>query len=239
MYSLKDAEQALSNFEGSAYNESFEVFPGVVAKFRDAGHILGSAITLLEMEENGQNRQVVFSGDLGRKGKPILRDPIQLEIEGEIDALIMESTYGNRTHRDPEVAVKKLGKAVRHISETRDKLIIPSFAVGRTQDLIFWLHRMMDDGDIPRMRIFIDSPLAVNITNIFRQHHDIFDAETLAFMGADEHVGALRFPEITYVASVEESKSINEYGGAADRHQRLGHVRSRADFASSAQHYRR
>ena len=213
LYTLQDAEQALSHFECTDYNQAFEVFPGVVAKFRDAGHILGSAITLLELEENGQTRKVVFSGDLGRKGKPILRDPIKLEIEGEIDALILESTYGNRTHRDPDVAVQKLGQAVRHISETRGKLIIPSFAVGRTQDLIYWLHRMMDDGDIPRMRIFIDSPLAVNISNVFRDHHDIFDTETLAFMGADDHVGALRFPEITYVGSVEESKSINDMAG--------------------------
>lgn len=213
LYTLHDAEQTLTQFECTDYNRPLEVAPGITVTFRDAGHILGSAITLLEIEEAGRTRRVVFSGDLGRKGKPILRDPVNLEVEGEIDALILESTYGNRTHKDPESAVRKLGKVVRHICETRGKLIIPSFAVGRTQDLVYWLHRLMDDGEIPRLRIFIDSPLAVNISKIFRRHQDVFDAETLAFMGADAHAGALRFPELTYVSSVEESKSINDMEG--------------------------
>lgn len=213
LYTLEDAEQALSHFESIAYATPFELLPGVRATYYDAGHILGSAVTLLEIEEDGRKRRVVFSGDLGRKGKPILRDPAPLETEGEIDALILESTYGNRLHQEPETAVGKLRALVRHICNNNGKLIIPSFAVGRCQDLIFWLHRMMDAREIAHMRIFVDSPLAVNISQLFRRHLDVFDEETLAFIGADEHKGALRFPELTYIGSVEESKSINDMDG--------------------------
>ncbi len=214
LYTEHDAVETLKLFQTLDYHKTFEVIPGVTATFSDAGHILGSAITVLELEEKGKKYRIGFSGDLGRKGKPILRDPELLDVE--LDALLLESTYGNRSHNDPSAAIIKLEKTVKNVVKKGGKLIIPSFAVGRSQDIVYWLHQLMDEGRIPRIPVFVDSPLTSNISKIFARHEDLYDEETKQFVGLDSHKGhhgPLRYPELHYTASVAESKAINEMSG--------------------------
>ena len=193
-----------------SYSEPFEPVPGVVAHFVDAGHILGSAAIVLDIEENGQSRRFWFSGDIGRKDLPLIRDPV---LPSEADTLLMECTYGDKPHRHPERAFEELRNVVYRTVERGGKVIIPSFAVGRTQELVYCLHRLIESGDIPRIPVVVDSPLAVNATDIFRAHPECFDEETLAFMEKDPHHSALGFDMVTYTRSVEESKSLNFYKG--------------------------
>jgi len=141
---------------------------------------------------------------------PILRDP---ELPNEVDYLIMECTYGDRSHDPPEKAYEELQAVVTRTVERGGKVIIPAFAVGRTQTLVYYLHQMIERGDIPRIPIFVDSPLAANVTDIFRAHPECFDEEALAFMETDPHGSAFGFDLLTYTRSVQESKAINEMEG--------------------------
>lgn len=212
LYDTHDAEQALKLFTAQRYNTEFEVANGVRAKFLDAGHILGSAIVVMDIEEQGRKIRLAFSGDLGRKGMPILRDPSDI---ADIDYLIMESTYGNRLHKPPHEAYDHLKRVMRSATDRGGKVIIPSFAVGRAQDLVYNLHRLMDDGDIPRIPVYVDSPLAVNISRVFRAHTDLYDTQARTFAAAANADGheVLKFPELTYVGSVDESKALNDKPG--------------------------
>ncbi len=206
LYTSKDAEKVLELFVDQSCGEDFPVAPGVRATFSVAGHILGAAVTVLQIEEAGRRIRLGFSGDLGRKNIPLLRDPEPVQ---GLDYLIMESTYGDRRHEAPEVAYAKLREVASRCCGSRGKLIIPSFAVGRAQDLVYHFHRMMDEGAIERLPVYVDSPLAVKITGVFREFRDRFDRETREFVEEDTHRGALFFPEVTYVSSVEESKALN------------------------------
>ena len=206
LYTVEDAIKAAWYLVGTEYNNPFEPAPGVRASFVEAGHILGSAGVVLDLEENGQRRRLMFSGDIGRSELPLLKDPVLPE---DVDYLIMECTYGDRNHKPTGNAYESLRDVVQKTTQRRGKVIIPSFAVGRTQTLIFYLHQMMEKGEIPSIPVFIDSPLAINITEIFRQHSECFDQETLQFMRNDPHGAALGFDRLKYTRSVEESKSIN------------------------------
>lgn len=210
LYTTAHAEAILERFVDKPYARPFEVTPGVVATFRDAGHILGSAITTLELDDRGVRRKLVFSGDLGRKNTPILRDPAPLD---DTDILIMESTYGDRQHGPREQIDDKLASVVDRVVASGGKLIIPAFAVGRTQELIYALHRLMDDGRIPRIPVYVDSPLATRISRVYRRHQAIFDEQTLDFIGLDEHNAALHYPELHFTESVDESKALNDTPG--------------------------
>lgn len=209
IYNQKDAEAALKNFRTATYNQKFEVVPGVVAEFFDAGHILGSSITVMDVEDKGRKIRFAFSGDLGRKETPILRDPTFIN---DIDYLIMESTYGDKNHKSREEAQNQLRKIVGEAVDRGGKIIIPSFAVGRAQELIYSLHFMMESGALPKFPIYVDSPLAVNVSKVFRKHSEIQDETAREF--ADEmKTDVLNFPEVSYVASVDESKAINDKKG--------------------------
>lgn len=175
LYTIDDAEEALGHFVGVQYEKPFPVAPGVTATFRDAGHILGSACILLEVEENARRLRVGFSGDLGRKDMPIIRDPVPVE---DLDVLIIESTYGNRDHEDPSGAEEELAGIINRTIERHGKVIIPAFAVGRTQLLIYMLHGLVEQGRIPRIPVYIDSPMACNAIEIYRSHPECFDRET-------------------------------------------------------------
>ena len=210
LYTMADAEVALQQFTDERYGQPFEVAPGVAATFYDAGHILGSAIMVLDLEEKGRRLRLCFSGDVGRKDIPILRDPTVVQ---DIDFLILESTYGNRLHPSPAEARDRLRETARRAIERGGKIIIPSFAVGRAQDLIYAFHQMMDAGEIARIPVYVDSPLAVNISSVFRRHTDMYDAQTRQFMQDDHHAGALQFDQLHYVKSVDESKSLNDKRG--------------------------
>jgi metallo-beta-lactamase family protein len=206
LYTVADAVRAAWFLVGVEYNKPFEPVPGVVATLVEAGHILGSAGVVLELEESGHSVRLMFSGDIGRADLPLLRPPVLPE---NIDYLIMECTYGNRSHKSPDAAYEGLQQIVRRTIDRGGKVIIPSFAVGRTQTLVYYLHQMMDKGEIPKIPVYIDSPLAINITDIFRQHSECFDKETIAFIRDDPHGAALGFEMLQYTRSVDESKAIN------------------------------
>ena len=212
LYTQVDAAMVAQCFVGTPYEKEFEPIPGVVARFVEAGHILGSAAVVLDIEEKGRKFRLWFSGDIGRRGMPLLRDPV---LPSDADYLLMECTYGDKTHRDPQVAFDELQEIVSKTVNRGGKVIIPAFAVGRTQELVYCLHQMIDSGDVPRIPVFVDSPLAVNATDIFRAHPEIFDEETKEFMRNDQHPAALGFDLLTYTRSVEESKAINFIEGPA------------------------
>jgi metallo-beta-lactamase family protein len=206
LYTKKDAEKTMDQFMGVHYEEKFEPIPGVVVRFFEAGHILGSAGVFLDIEEKGRKIRLCFSGDIGRYNMPLLRDPVLPEAA---DYLIMESTYGDKSHRDPEIAFVEFRDAVKKTLERGGKVIVPAFAVGRTQEIVYHLNHMMSSHEVPAVPVFVDSPLAVNTTGVFRNHLECFDEETRKFVEDGTHA-ALDFKMLTYVSSVEESKALNE-----------------------------
>ena len=206
LYTMADAADVAQYFQPVGYGQAFEPAPGARAELVDAGHILGSAAVALDIEEKGLTRRVWFSGDIGRLDLPLLRDPVLPE---DAEYLIMECTYGDRNHLDPQTAYEQLREVVGRTIGRGGKVIIPSFAVGRTQELVYDLHRMIEKGEIPNIPVFVDSPLAVNVTDVFRAHPECFDEETIAFIRDDRHNAALGFDRLTYTRSVEESKALN------------------------------
>ena len=168
IYTTDDAIASLEYFVSVGYDRPVPVAPGVRCTFLDAGHILGSALVFLEIEEPGHKRtRVLFSGDLGRNDMPILRDPT---LAPEADILIIESTYGDRLHKAHQEAEQKLCRLIGETSGNSGKVVIPAFSVGRTQEIVYSLHRLANAGQLPDVPIFVDSPLAVNATDIFRKH---------------------------------------------------------------------
>ena len=205
IYNAADVIDAMRHFVGHAYDRPFFVTNGVKAKFLNAGHILGSAQIEIEAEEDGLTNLVVFSGDLGRRNLPILRDPEPIQ---EADYLILESTYGGRLHDPIEQANEKLAKVIHDTVARGGKIIVPAFSVGRTQELVYSLHKLLDEGKIPEIPIFVDSPLSTNVTEIFRLHSDLFDQETIElFIKNDED--PFGFSLLKYVRDLEESKKLN------------------------------
>jgi metallo-beta-lactamase family protein len=207
LYTAADAEKATRQLAGHDYDSPFEPVPGVQARFVEAGHILGSAGVVLDIDDSGHQFRLMFSGDIGRVGLPILRDPVT---PVDVDYLIMECTYGDRLHDSPDKAYESLHAVASETFNRGGKLIIPAFAVGRTQSLVFYIHQMIERGDLPSIPVFVDSPLAINITTLYREHPECFDDETRAFIQEDPHGAALGFDRLKYTLSVEESKAINE-----------------------------
>ena len=206
LYTKADAEEVASLFSGKNYEEAFEPIPGVVARFYEAGHILGSAGVSLEIEEKGRKIHLWFSGDIGRYKLPLLRDPI---LPTNADYMIMESTYGDKSHSDPELAFTEFRDVVKRTVERGGKVIVPAFAVGRTQEIVYNLNEMMYNGDVPRVPVYVDSPLAVKASDIFKNHLECFDDETRQFVAEARHP-ALDFNMLSYIRSVDESKALNE-----------------------------
>jgi len=205
LYTEVDAQHAADLFQGINYNQEFEVVPGVIARFIEAGHILGSAAISLQINEDGKKIHFWFSGDIGRYKLPLLRDPIMPE---NVDYLLMESTYGDKPHHDPTQAFDEFEQIVARTIKRGGKVIIPAFAVGRTQELVYNLNIMMFEHGVPAVPVFVDSPLAVNASDIFRKHPECFDEETREFVAEARHP-ALDFKMLTYIRSVEESKALN------------------------------
>ena len=208
LYTVKDAERSLRYFFPVPYNEIISLDNGLKVRFQDAGHILGSAIIELWIGEGGVEKKLVFSGDLGNSGQPIVRDPAWVR---EADLLWLESTYGNRLHKSREATVEELLKVVQEAITHQAKVIIPAFAVERTQDIIYTLSQFMRQGRIPSLPVYIDSPLAISATEIFKRNADCFDQETEAILLRGE--SPLDLPEIIYTRTTEESKAINESEG--------------------------
>lgn len=212
LYTAQDVEDTLPLTHGVAYNECIEVCEGVKVCFREAGHILGAAITEITVDdqEDGKTKKLVFTGDLGRKNKALLKDPYQVE---EADYLLTESTYGSRLHGDLTTAEDELAETVNRVAARGGKILIPAFSLGRTQEIIYSLHKMFHDGRIPHdIPIYVDSPLAVNVTGVFRDHLDVFDKETQDLF-ISEHDDPFGFDHLKYIQSVEESKALNNHHG--------------------------
>jgi metallo-beta-lactamase family protein len=207
LYSLEDAAQVAQYFTPVPYHQEFEPVPGVTAHLVDAGHILGSAGVVLDIEENHRKFRFMFSGDIGRPRLPLLRDP---ELPEKVDYLMMECTYGDKPHREPQLAYDEMRQVIARTIQRGGKVIVPAFAVGRTQELVYNLHQMIDRGELPRVPVVVDSPLAVNASNIFSLHPECFDQETRDFVRQDKHRQALGFDMLTYTRSVEESKLLND-----------------------------
>jgi metallo-beta-lactamase family protein len=206
LYTEQDAAAVKAHFERKDYHEAFEPVPGVAARLVDAGHILGSASVSLEVEEKGKKTRVWFSGDIGRLKLPIINDPT---LPGEdVDYLIMESTYGDKPHRDPEEAYQEMRGVIQRTIRRGGKVIIPAFAVGRTQELVYNLSRMYDEGSLPDIPIYVDSPLAVNASQIFQQHPECYDEAMLKQVNQGHP--ALEFKHLKYIQVLDDSKALND-----------------------------
>ena len=209
IYTLTDAIKSLKYFVGLGYERPYTIMPGVTLTFYDAGHILGSAIVALDIEDELEKRDIrlVFSGDLGRPDRPILRDPTFID---EADVLIVESTYGNRIHKTLDEASTKLEAIINQTYQKGGKVIVPSFAVGRTQELVYRLHKLVEDNKIPdTLPIYVDSPLAVDATGIYRLHPEAYDEDLEAFMLEDRNGDPFGFEMMYYTRSTGQSKELN------------------------------
>jgi len=206
LYTVADAVNSLRHFVGVSYERPFPVAPGVTATFHDAGHILGSAIVALDVEEGDRKFRFAFSGDLGRRDLPILRDPTPIE---PVDFYITESTYGNRLHGPPAEAEAALRQVINETYKRGGKVIIPAFSVGRTQEVVYALHRLSNARKIPVLPIYVDSPLSTNVTEIFRLHPECYDKETHEFLSASGDRDPFGFHLMRYIREVEDSKALN------------------------------
>jgi metallo-beta-lactamase family protein len=208
-YTMNDVVDSLKLFVGIGYERPFNVMPGVGLTFYDAGHILGSAIVVLEFEdqESKQDIRLVFSGDLGRPDRPILRDPTFID---EADVLLVESTYGSREHDPAEAAREKLEEVINDTFRRGGKVIVPAFAVGRTQELVYDLHQLVESRDIPpKLPIYVDSPLAIDATGIYRLHPEAYDEELFNFMAEDNGRDPFGFDMMRYTRTTSQSKELN------------------------------
>ena len=204
IYTQDEVKGVMQQFKSIEYGANFEPIPGVEATFIEAGHILGSAQIRLKIKENEQEKLLGFTGDLGRKGLPILKDP---EFFSELDFLISESTYGNRFHESLDEIENRVQEVVLAAAAHKGKIIVPAFALGRTQGLIYILHKLTDEGRIPRIPIYIDSPMATELTEVFSNHEDDFDDELISFFGNSQDPFA--FGNLHFTKSPQESKALN------------------------------
>jgi metallo-beta-lactamase family protein len=192
---------------GVSYHREFDVIGGVRATFIDAGHILGSASVILNCQDGGSTKRVVFSGDIGRRGLPIIRDP---EIPENADVLIMESTYGDREHETVLDAREELARIVRDCAARGGKVLVPAFAVGRVQEILYDLHGLVRESKIPAIPIYIDSPLATDVTSIFQSHPDCFDSTETLVQAVEQ---LFHFNLVQFTRQVSESKALNSMRG--------------------------
>ena len=205
LYTQEDAAAALSRFEPHDYDEPFSLFDDLMrVRFIDAGHVLGSASVLVDVRRKGHRRRVAFSGDIGRRGLPILRDPVP---PGHPDYVIMESTYGDRVHAPVAQMEQQLLEVIERTRARGGKIIIPSFALERTQEIVFALNRLLRDGRMAPIPVYVDSPLAANLTEVFRRHPECFDEEAQDFDLA--HGDPFGFEMLRMVSDARESKRLN------------------------------
>jgi metallo-beta-lactamase family protein len=203
LYTAKDAERSLAQFRPIRYGQETEVAPGIHATYLDAGHILGSAIIRLRVVDGHQERVVVFSGDLGRPGTPILRDPT--EVTGA-DYVLVESTYGGREHEPSDEAIRILAETIRMVAESDGVLLVPSFAIGRTQEVVWQLDRLIERGEIPLLPLYLDSPMASKASDIYRRHPDDYDEETARLLR--EGASPLDYPNQIVTTEAAASQQI-------------------------------
>ena len=205
LYTAEDADKAVRQFVSMNYDRPFPVADGVTVTFRDAGHILGAAQVILDIRENGRKYRYLFSGDIGRGNDDILRDP---ELVEDVDYLQVESTYGAREHSPKSSFNTEVGQLVRETLERKGKVIIPSFSIGRTQQIVYILHQLTLAGQLPRVPIFVDSPLSVNATEIYRLHPECFNESIYKFLREKENPFGME--NLTYIREVAHSMKLND-----------------------------
>ncbi len=209
LYTVQDAQHALSFFAGQPYRETVSIGQDMTCTFYEAGHILGSAITLIHAKENGQNYTICYTGDLGRFDKPILRNPEQ-DFSGsdrEIDLLLLESTYGDRVHEPVADTTPRLKKIIIDTVERGGTLLIPAFAYGRTQELLYAIHTLYNNNEVPKVPVYVDSPLATRITRVFGEHPEVYDRDTHRdFLENGEN--PFSFKQLHFTESVEDSMAL-------------------------------
>ncbi|MBN2373318.1 MBL fold metallo-hydrolase [bacterium] len=209
LYTQIDVQACFPLFSTVQYGEPFKIEDGIYASFHDAGHILGASMIKIHLHDGGPGqRSILFSGDVGRKNTPILRDPSVFE---EADYIITESTYGDRLHKDNATIPDDLANIVNRAYSAGGNVVIPSFAVERTQELLYYLNKLLREDKIPHLLVFLDSPMAVRVTGIFERHQYLFDKETLEMMRRGEHL--CDFPGLVICRTIEESKAINNIKG--------------------------
>ncbi len=208
LYGAEDAEAAIALFHQVSLCAPQEIGPGASYQAYDAGHILGSSAVVVTEQAGAKEIRLGFSGDVGRVGLPITKDPDPMP---PVDYLIIESTYGGRLHKDPGTVANKLANVINRTAARGGKIIVPAFAVGRTQQLVLMLHELADAGRIPNIPIFVDSPLAVDVTEVFRKHAELFDDETREFLEKGED--PFGFKRLRYVRDAGESKALNDLRG--------------------------
>jgi len=211
LYSQEDVEETVQLFRSQAYGLPFQVSEEIECRFEDAGHILGSASLTMKLRENSHACQLAFTGDLGRPNLPILRDPVF--VGDDADYLISESTYGGRFHAAVQEMKDQLLIPLRKACDRKGKIIIPAFSVGRTQEIVYVLHNLSVEGRIDHIPVYVDSPLSVNVTEVFRKHSECFDEETKAILTAAENSDPFGFDKLTYIRDVEQSKDLNDRPG--------------------------
>ena len=210
-YSIEEAEAVLGLVRPVAYGDTFAPAPEVRARLQDAGHILGSAFIELWITESGRTVKIVVSGDLGSPGRPIVRDPASVD---EADVLLLESTYGNRDHRPIGATLDELVDILNHaLLERRGMVIVPAFALGRTQEFLYYLNQLSRAGRVRDLNVFVDSPMAAEVTRITARHPELFDDEASRL--AHEIVPPAHLPKLRYTASVEDSMALNRLAGGA------------------------
>jgi metallo-beta-lactamase family protein len=202
IYDEEDVVMAMRQFVSMDYHRPISITPKITASFIDAGHVLGSAIVVLEAGKNGSKVRIGFTGDLGRKHMPLMSNP---EIPPRLDYLILESTYGDRLHDPIETMKKELSRIVNETYARKGKLLIPSFALERTQLIVFTLHKLTREKAIPEIPIYVDSPLSISITDIFKLHPDCLDVDTRSFI--EKNGDPFGFKNLVYLTDVESSRS--------------------------------
>lgn len=205
LYTVADAQASMPLFVSRHYDRPFDVAQDIRATFLNAGHMLGSAMVLLEIKEGSRTLRLGFTGDLGRKNLPIIDDPDQLV---RLDYLICESTYGNKLHDPIQEIENDLVRVIHDAADKRGKIIVPAFSVERTQEIVYHLNKLYESRKVPALPIFVDSPLAVNVTEVFKMHPTYWDEEASCLL--DNGDNPFVFPGLHYISRVEESKKLND-----------------------------
>jgi metallo-beta-lactamase family protein len=208
LYTPEEVSRTIQLFRPAPYDEAFEIAPGISARMVEAGHLLGSVSIELTVKERGATRVIVFSGDLGPRGKPLIRDAAALT---HADMVVMESTYGGREHKSLADSSREALEVIRQSLDAKGKILIPSFAIGRTQELLYALAAAFRNGRLPKFPIYIDSPMAVRSTEIYGKHHELFDEEALALATSGQL--ARELDHVKPIESAQESMSLNEMPG--------------------------
>lgn len=211
LYSASDVQRLLPHFAGVPYDRTTEIAPGISVRFIDAGHILGAASVLMTIEHGATNgnrqperTRILFSGDIGVSGSPILRDPATIS---DADVVILESTYGDRDHRPLSQTREELLGILRECQSCRGKILIPAFAIGRTQDIVYHMGSFLREGSLKSLEVFVDSPMAIDASDLYKKHVELYDCEARELL--HKGINPLNFPGLRYIRTIEESKSLN------------------------------